>query len=421
MQQLESETQSLHRTAWLIVFLLMPVALLNYLDRQLLASVKDSVMHDVPGFTSQANWGIMLGSFKWVYACLSPIGGYVADRFGRRMTICGSLFAWSAITFWTGHVHSYHELVTARALMGISESFYIPAALALITDFHTGATRSRAVGLHQMAIYLGVIVGGFGGYVADSPTLGWRFGFTACGVFGMLYALPLMLALREPRRRDSAVVDVRPSVGQALAELLRNPSFLLLVAYFTLPGMSAWVIREWMPTILNHSFHLGQGRAGVSATSPWQIAAIFGAIAGGWIADRWVRRNIRGRIYISAIGTVLIICAMFGVGNAHALKSAIAFLVVFGIGWGFFDTNCMPILCQVARPHLRATGYGIMNFVGISFGGITDWSFGVMRDRAMPLNQIFAIFSICGLISIAAVLLIRPRRELSITSEPQAT
>ena len=111
----------------------------------------------------------MLGLFKWVYACLSPVGGYVADRFSRRHVIAGSLFVWSAVTWWTGHVTTYDELLVARALMGISEAFYIPAALALIADYHAGPTRSRAVGLHQMGIYCGVIVGGFGGYVADHP------------------------------------------------------------------------------------------------------------------------------------------------------------------------------------------------------------------------------------------------------------
>src|SRR6185503_16714944 len=120
---------TLARMAWLVVALLWPVALLNYLDRQMLASMKYSVMADVPSIGSEANWGFMLGQFKWVYAILSPIGGYFADRFSRRLTICTSLFVWSAVTWWTGHIASYHELLVARSLMGISEAFYIPAAL----------------------------------------------------------------------------------------------------------------------------------------------------------------------------------------------------------------------------------------------------------------------------------------------------
>jgi len=195
-----SPDRSLARTAWLIVILLMPVAFLNYLDRQMLASMKTSVMGDIPTIETNANWGLMLGQFKWVYAFLSPIGGYIADRFSRRLVICGSLFFWSLVTWWTGQVTTYNELLWARSLMGVSEAFYIPAALALITEYHIGPTRSRAVGLHQMAMYVGVIVGGFGGYVADSPMLGWRFAFIACGVFGMIYAVPLLLLLLFPPR-----------------------------------------------------------------------------------------------------------------------------------------------------------------------------------------------------------------------------
>ncbi|MBL8794188.1 MAG: MFS transporter, partial [Planctomycetia bacterium] len=194
-------TSTVPRTAWLVVVLLMPVAMLNYLDRQMLASMQTSVMDSIPTLGQAENreelWGFMLGQFKWFYAVCSLVGGYIADRFSRRLTICGSLFVWSAVTWWTGQVATYHELLWARSFMGISEAFYIPAALALITDYHTGATRSRAVGLHQMAIYLGVIVGGFGGYVAADPNLGWRLAFTACGVLGMLYAVPLVLFLRN--------------------------------------------------------------------------------------------------------------------------------------------------------------------------------------------------------------------------------
>ncbi|MBN1854408.1 MAG: MFS transporter [Pirellulales bacterium] len=398
--------------AWLVVALLMPVALLNYLDRQMLAAMKYSVMEDIPSIGTEENWGFMLGQFKWVYAFLSPIGGYVADRFSRRLTICASLFVWSAVTWWTGHVTSYDELLLARSLMGISEAFYIPAALALITDYHTGHTRSRAVGLHQMAIYLGVITGGFGGYVADAPDLGWRFAFDACGIFGILYTLPLVLFLRDVPVRKEVELEVATSPVRALKELLGNLSFILLVLYFTLPALSGWVVRDWGPAILKQQFQIGQGQAGVAATLYWQVAAMLGAFFGGWLADRWMRRQARGRIFVSAIGMSLMIPAIFGVGNAGSLLVAVAFLVLFGLGWGFFDCNNMPILAQIVRPHLRATGYGIMNLVSISCGGLADWGFGVLRDRDVPLNIIFGVFAGTAILSVFIVLLIRPKKEL---------
>ena len=402
---------SVGRYAWVVVALLLPVALLNYLDRQMLASMKFSVMRDIPDIGREANWGAILALFKWVYAFLSPVGGYLADRYSRRHVIAGSLFVWSLVTWTTGHVTSYEQLLLTRALMGISEAFYIPAALALIADFHTGPTRSRAVGLHQMGIYLGVMIGGFGGYAADNPDLGWRWAFSLCGLIGIVYAVPLFLMLRNPARPAEAP-GARPSPGGALRELLGTGSFILLVLYFTLPALAGWIVRDWMPAILKAEFNIGQGLAGVSATLYWQIAAVVGAVTGGWLADRWMQTSVRGRIYVSAIGMSLIVPAMFGVGYAPQtglLWVAVAFLVLFGIGWGFFDSNNMPILCQVARPEVRATGYGIMNLVSISCGGFADWGFGMLRDRHVPLFGIFSIFASFAVISIVLVLLIKPR------------
>ena len=395
---------------WMVVALLVPVALLNYLDRQMLATMKTSVMGDILDIGNDANWGRMLGQFKWVYAFLSPVGGYIADRFGRRMTICGSLLAWSLVTWATGHVTTYEGLLVTRSLMGISEAFYIPAALALIADYHPARTRSSAVGVHQMAIYLGVIVGGFGGFVAEHPQLGWRLAFNACVLIGVIYSVPLFLLLRDRRGTDGS----RAAAGgvlESVRELLSNGSFILLVLYFTLPALAGWVVRDWMPAIFQDQFHLTQGRAGVWATLPWQLAAIVGAGVGGWLADRWMDQTQRGRIYVSAIGMALIIPGIFGVGNAGTLTMAIALLSLFGIGWGFFDSNNMPLLAQITRPGLRATGYGIMNLVSISCGGLADWGFGVLRDQRVPLNRIFGIFAAIALVSVVIVLLIRPRPE----------
>jgi MFS family permease len=417
---LSSSVSSPIRYAWLVVALLVPVALLNYLDRQMLASMKFSVMRDIPGIAVDANWGAILALFKWVYAGLSPVGGYLADRYSRRHVIAGSLLVWSVVTWMTAQVSTYEQLLATRALMGMSEAFYIPAALALIADYHRGPTRSRAVGLHQMGIYLGVIIGGFGGYVADDPAFGWRWAFEACGFVGAGYAVLLVLLLKNPSRpaastsssTSSSVGAARPSPVGAMRELLGNGAFILLVLYFTLPALAGWIVRDWMPAILKSEFAIGQGLAGLSATIYWQTAAIVGAALGGWLADRWMRKTPRGRIYVSALGTSLIVPAMFGVGYAPEtglLWVAIAFLMLFGLGWGFFDSNNMPILCQIARPELRATGYGIMNLVSISCGGFADWGFGILRDRHVPLFGIFGVFASVAILSVVVVLLIRPR------------
>jgi MFS family permease len=371
-----SAPSSVTRYAWIVVALLFPVALLNYLDRQMLATMKSSMVGDIPTIANRADWGLVLGCFKWTYALLSPFAGFIGDRFGRRQVIVASLFVWSAVTWWTGHVTTFHELMAARALMGVSEAFYIPAALALIADYHPGLTRSRAVGAHQTGIYLGQILGGFAGYAADAPDFGWRWAFTTCGLIGIVYAL-------------------------------------LLVLYFTLPAIAGWVVRDWMPDILKEKFHLGQGKAGVSAILFVQIASLVGAVIGGTLADRWMTKTPRGRIFTSAIGMTMFLPALFSVGNAGSLSIAILGLIVFGFGWGFFDCNNMPILCQIARPEWRATGYGIMNMVSISCGGLGDWGFGLLRDQHVPLNLIFGAFAGIALLSVGIILLVKPRTDLS--------
>jgi MFS family permease len=394
-----------------MVVLLLPVALLNYLDRQLVATMQKSIMGSVDDLKTQAQWGHLLAWFKWTYALASPFAGYVADRFGRRHVIALSLFVWSADTWATAHATSYDQLLATRAIMGLSEAFYIPAALALIADHHGTATRSRAVGLHQIGIYIGVMLGSLGGYVADDPALGWRWAFTGLGLLGVAYALPLWWWLRDTPR-DAATPPARPDV--AVGELLSNRDFRLLLLYFTLPALAGWVVRDWMPSVLQKDLGLTQGLAGVSAVVWWQGAAILSALGGGWLADRWMRRSPRGRQQVSALGMSLIVPALLGVGiviGQGSLPLAIAFLVLFGLGWGLFDSNNMPILAQIARPDQRATGYGLMNLASISCGGLADVGFGWLRDHQVPLNLIFGGFAAVACLSAWLVLRIRATED----------
>jgi predicted MFS family arabinose efflux permease len=234
-------------------------------------------------------------------------------------------------------------------------------------------------------------------------------------MIGIVYAIPLVLALRDPVRVPNAPLAAGEAKGVFRA-LLGNRNFILLVLYFTLPAIAGWVVRDWMPAILREKFALGQGKAGVSAVLFVQIASLIGAVIGGTLADRWMRTTTRGRIFTSAIGMMMFLPALFSVGNAGTLTFAIIGLIVFGFGWGFFDCNNMPILCQIARPEHRATGYGIMNLVSISCGGFGDWAFGALRDQHVPLNLIFGVFAGVALLSVAIVLMIKPREEASLST-----
>lgn len=396
--------------AWAAVALLFPVALLNYLDRQLFATMKHSMMGDLPSIGTDERFGTLMGVFLIVYGLFSPIGGYLADRFNRRWAVIASLGIWSLITWLTGHAHTYEQMWWARAAMGLSEACYIPAALALISDFHAGPTRSRAVGVHQAGIYVGMALGGLGGYIADSA-FGWRSGFNGFGLAGVLYALVLIACLREPAK-PAAAAAAQPralSPWTALKALLGLGSFLLLMVHFTLPAQSGWLMKNWLPAILADAFHLAQGKAGINATLWLTFASMGGVLAGGALADRWMQRTSRGRIYTSALGVALMIPALLGVGTSPTLGVAIGFLLLYGVGWGFFDCNNMPILCQLVKPELRATGYGVMNLLSITAGGVFTSKVGALRDAGVAPFPIFVGVAVAAAASIALVLCIRPR------------
>lgn len=396
--------------AWIVVVLLWPVAMLNYLDRQMMSTVRASIRVDIPSIASDQDFGTLMAAFMWVYAFLSPVGGFIADKFNRRWTIIGSLLVWSAVTWLTGHAKTYGEMLTFRGLMGISEAFYIPAALALIADFHSDSTRAKAVGIHQSGIYAGLALGGIGGYIAQTSS--WRNCFVWFGFAGVIYAVVLILTLRNPQKpveQKRAAEGV--TVFDTFCALWSKPAFWIFVIYFTLPAVAGWVTKNWLPTYLADTFQLKEGPAGLSATGYIQIASFVGVILGGVVADWWLRRTIRGRIFTSAVGVLLLVPALLGLGNAWSLPAAIAFMILFGLGWGFYDCNNMPILCQIARPEHRATGYGFMNFVSISIGAAATVGLGWMRDHHVNFSVAFAVSAAVALLSAGLILLLKPRAQ----------
>jgi len=385
--------------------------MLNYLDRQMVATIRVSMRADIPSIASDQDFGMLMAVFLWVYALLSPLGGLVADKFNRRWTVIGSLFVWSVVTWMTGEMQTYSQMLVCRGLMGISEAFYIPAALALITDFHTGHTRARAIGVHQSGIYAGLALGGIGGYIAQASS--WRNCFVWFGSAGVIYALVLIVVLQDApavtvNRQASAP---RMKATEILRALWTQPAYWIMVVYFTLPAISGWAMKNWFPTFLAARFDLKEGPAGLAATGYIHIASFVGVLLGGVLADRWMKATPRGRIYTSAIGTLLLVPGLLGVGAAWSVAAAIGFMVLFGLGWGFFDCNNMPILCQIARPEYRASGYGFMNLVSISVGGGATVVLGWMRDRGISFGLAFTLCAGVALFSAALIVLVKPRSD----------
>jgi predicted MFS family arabinose efflux permease len=403
---MNSETR-LPSRAWVAVGALWVVAMLNYLDRNMVTTMRDSLTHAIPMTDTQ--FGLLTSVFLWVYALFSPLAGFLADRFKRTHLILGSLLVWSLLTWLTGHARTFEQLLMARALMGLSEAAYLPAALALIADLHRGPTRSLATGIHMTGLSVGTGLGGLGGWIAERH--GWSAAFTVFGWFGIAYAVALCFVLREPPREETSASAEKPRVGEALASLLGNGSFLLLLAFWGLLALAGWAVVGWMPTYFKEQFHLAQGAAGLSATTFLAAGMFIGKIGGGACADRWSRTNPRARILVPAIGLFIAAPATFLVAKTSVLALAIAGLSLYGLTRSFSDANLMPILCQVADTRYRATGYGLLNFCATAIGGLTIYLGGVLRDAHINVATLFQTAAVGLLVCAVLMMLVKPAQR----------
>lgn len=375
---------------WLVVILLSGVAFLNYMDRQMLSTMRFHMAEDIievaESYTGPWGWGALMAAFMWIYGLMSPVSGAIADRLNRKNLIVGSLFVWSAVTFLMGFVDNYWELYVLRALMGFSEALYIPAALSLIADIHNGKTRSMAIGIHMTGLYLGQVAGGFGSIF--SSALDWHTVFLLCGLVGMIYAGVLIMFISDPGREKSAdkVAEktAGPSVFKSISLVLSNMAFWAVLFVFTTLSMPGWATKNWLPQLVSEVIASDFGltaKEAMNYAGPISViclagASFIGAMIGARLSDKWVQKNVRGRVYTSCIGLGLIVPSLVFMGTGGSIFAVVLAILCFGIGYGFFDTNTMPILCQFVPSRQRATAYGFINMSGVLGGAAITTALG---------------------------------------------
>ena len=388
---------------WLIVALLWVVALLNYMDRQMLSTMQGAMKADIVELQKAEAFGALMAVFLWIYGMVSPFAGVVADRVSRKWLVVGSLFVWSAVTFLMGYASDFGQLYCLRALMGISEALYIPSALSLIADWHDGKSRSLAIGIHMTGLYVGQAIGGFGATIA--AMFSWHSTFRWFGIIGIAYSALLAFMLHDKPGAAAAehTTEQQPkeSVWRGLGVVFSTWAFWVILIYFAVPSLPGWATKNWLPTLFAGSLGIPMAEAGPLSTITIAASSFVGVIAGGILSDRWVLRNIRGRIYTSAIGLGMTIPALVLLGFGHSLGAVVGAGLLFGVGYGMFDANNMPILCQIIPAQYRATAYGVMNMVGVFAGAAVTHLLGQWTDGG-NLGLGFAILG--GIVLVALVL-----------------
>ena len=401
---------------WVVVGLLWVVALLNYMDRQMLSTMQEAMKVDIAELNKAEAFGALMAIFLWIYGFMSPLAGMIADRFSRKWLVVGSLFVWSGVTYLMGYADTFHELYWLRAIMGVSEALYIPSALSLIADWHQGKSRSLAVGVHMTGLYVGQAIGGFGATVA--AMFSWHSAFHWFGIIGIAYSVVLMLALRENPLHASAEKASSASAGKpksslfsGLSVLFSTWAFWIILFYFAAPSLPGWATKNWLPTLFAESLNIPMSEAGPISTITIAVSSFIGVIFGGILSDRWVQKNIRGRVYTGAIGLGMTIPALLLLGFGHSLMAVVGAGLLFGVGYGIFDANNMPILCQFVSAKHRATAYGIMNMTGVFAGAAVTEFLGRWTDGG-NLGLGFALLSIVVLVALGLQLyFLRPKTD----------
>ncbi|MBD1432910.1 MFS transporter [Sphingobacterium sp. DN00404] len=398
---------------WLLVGLLCVIGCLNYLDRMMIVTMRSSIIEEIP--MTDAQFGLLTSVFLWVYGFSSPVAGYIADRFNRSIVIIGSLFVWSLVTWLTSLATSFEYLLAARALMGISEAFYIPAAMALIMDWHSDRTKSTAVGLHVGGIMIGQSLGFIGGWIAETHT--WHYAFHIFGVIGVVYAVALIFLLKDRKKSSVKAAVSTDEIPEkidfklAIQSLFRNRAFVMVVVIWGLAGAISWMINGWLPTYYKEQFNLSQTEAGLYSTAYFFPVMLVGVILGGAIADWWSKTNSKARIWLPAIGFIMAVPAVFIASYTTLLWATVGGFLIYALTRPFIDANMMPILGMIADKRYLATGYGFLNLCSCIIGGVGIYAAGALRDGQVNLNVIFQVAALSMIVCAFLLFRLKPKNE----------
>ncbi|HCC55891.1 MAG TPA: MFS transporter [Solibacterales bacterium] len=381
---------------WWVVAMLWCVCFFNYADRQAIFSVFPLLKTELR--LSDIELGALGSAFMWVYAACGPFAGWLGDRLPRKLLILGALVFWSAITASTALCRTLPQLLTVRALGGLGEAFYFPAAMALLGDYHGPATRSRAMALHQSAVYAGTIAGAvLSGLIAQSH--GWRASFVFFGALGVVLAAVLSGLLREPKRGASEITLTSSSRAPAWRAIFHQRVVLLLIAVFMGANFVASIFLTWMPSFLYRKFGMSLALSGFSATFYLQSASVLGVLAGGILADRLGRSMPRGRMRTQAVGLLAGVPFVFLVGWTRAVPAVILAMTGFGFFKGMYDANIFASLYDVVPVERRAAAAGLLNSLGWVGGGLAPVAVALASARfgmSAAISAASAIYLVCG-------------------------
>ena len=413
---------------WVVVALLWFCGFFNYADRQAVNAVFPKLQKEFNLSDTQLGW--VGSSFMIVYALSGPLSGFVVDRVSRRHLVALGLGFWSLIAAGTGLARSFGQLLFFRAAEGLGESFYFPASMSLMSDYHGPKTRSRAMSIHQTSVYAGIIGGSiFAGVLADRYS--WRIPFFLLGGVGAVYAFYLYFVLIEPmrgkvdqseaRRNDPDFSEwKKPRFRDVLNGLLDNPAALALIAAFLCANFVTMALLTWLPLYVGRMFDLGGFRNNFTATVYIQTSSFVGVLIGGYLADKASQRLRGGRMIVQGLGLLWAAPFVYWIGTARTESSLAWALIGVGIGKGTYESSIFASLYDVIPAEIRGTAAGLMNTVAWLGGSLAPVMIGYTSKSlglSVAIGSTSAVYVVGGAIAILASRLVRVSGKVTALDE----
>ncbi|MSV28295.1 MAG: MFS transporter [Bryobacterales bacterium] len=385
---------------WVLIAFLWFAYVLNHADRQVVYTLFPALQREF-GFSNTV-LGLTGALFLWVYGLCSPLAGIAGDRWPQTKLVAWSLGLWSAFTVLSGFAVNGTMLLTCRALLGISESFFMPAAFGLMANAHGPSTRSRAVAIFTTSQIVGVAVGGsLSGFIAERHN--WRVSFWILGGCGLLFAIPLyrFLCSVPPHFRGAGAGNA--ATLKSLASLFRIPSFRIVAIYISVATFGLYLVYSWLPAFLFDKFGIGLARAAFEASFYPQVGTAAGLLVGGWAADRFYARAHSARFWIVLIAFLAGGPCIYLVGAGSTLQATRLAAIAFGFFAGFISGNQAPSAFDVVPASQRASAVGAYNVTGASISGLAPFLGGMARST-IGIGKLMAYTSLLYLVTAGIVL-----------------
>jgi MFS family permease len=401
------EVSNLYRNY--VLAMLTLVYVFNFIDRQIVVILGESIKKDM--HLSDADLGWLSGvAFAFFYVILGIPIARAADRGNRKNVVTVSLALWSIMTAVCGFAGNFFQLLLARIGVGIGEAGGSPPAHAMISDYFPPRKRSTALAIYSAGIYIGMMVGFvMGGYLNQS--LGWRKAFMLVGAPGAVFAILVYLTIREPKRgaTDQAGVTETHSFLAVVKRLFASPTFVFLAMATSLHVFCIYGLANWAPSFLSRLHGLSPAQRGLALGLASGIGGGIGSFGGGWLTDRFGKRDIRWYMRIPAIAVLFSVFF-----EALALFSPNTTLSVIGFGFvaalqSSYLGPAVSVAHRLVPASMRAMAsawlFLCLNLIGLGLGPVVV---GKISDLLAPRYGVESLrwaMSIVILISLGAMAL----------------